>query len=34
MNFEFTEDIDLLRNNVRKFVREEVEPYAMEIEAK
>ncbi|MFC5587864.1 acyl-CoA dehydrogenase family protein [Sporosarcina soli] len=32
MNFEFTEDIDFLRRNVRKFVREEVEPVAMEIE--
>ncbi|MEW9501505.1 acyl-CoA dehydrogenase family protein [Jeotgalibacillus marinus] len=32
MNLEFSEDIELLRSNVRKFVREEVEPLAMEIE--
>ncbi|OEH54830.1 acyl-CoA dehydrogenase [Oceanobacillus sp. E9] len=32
MNFNFSEDIDFLRQNVRKFVREKVEPVAMEIE--
>ena len=32
MDFNFMEDIDFLRNNVRKFVREQVEPVAMEIE--
>ena len=32
MDFNFTEDINFLRENVRKFVREEVEPVAMEIE--
>lgn len=34
MNFNFSEDIEFLRSNVRKFVREEVEPVAMEIEEK
>ncbi|CAM3063112.1 acyl-CoA dehydrogenase family protein [Filibacter tadaridae] len=32
MNFEFSEDINYLRETVKKFVREEVEPLAMEIE--
>ncbi len=32
MDFNFTEDIDFLRANVRKFVREQVEPAAMDIE--
>ncbi|GAB3807912.1 acyl-CoA dehydrogenase family protein [Virgibacillus kimchii] len=32
MDFNFSEDIEFLRQNVRKFVREEVEPVAMEIE--
>lgn len=32
MDFSFSEDIEFLRKNVRKFVREEVEPVAMEIE--
>ncbi|MEI3599294.1 MULTISPECIES: acyl-CoA dehydrogenase family protein [unclassified Oceanobacillus] len=34
MDFKFSEDIEFLRQNVRKFVREEVEPVAMEIEEK
>ncbi|MBU8791295.1 acyl-CoA dehydrogenase family protein [Oceanobacillus caeni] len=34
MNFEFAEDIKFLKENVRKFVREVVEPVAMEIEEK
>lgn len=34
MNFNFDEDIELLREGVRKFVQEEVEKYAMEIEEK
>src|SRR5690625_3000413 len=34
MDFNFSEDIEFLRQNVRKFVREEVEPVAMEIEEK
>ncbi|UOQ93160.1 acyl-CoA dehydrogenase family protein [Halobacillus shinanisalinarum] len=32
MDFNFSEDIEFLRSNVRKFVRDEVEPVAMEIE--
>ena len=32
MDFNFSEDIDFLREVVRKFVKEEVEPVAMEIE--
>ncbi len=32
MDFNFSEDIEFLRQNVRKFVREEVEPVANEIE--
>ncbi|RNA66221.1 acyl-CoA dehydrogenase family protein [Alteribacter keqinensis] len=32
MDFSLTEDIDFLRKGVRKFVKEEVEPVAMEIE--
>ncbi|NCU17423.1 acyl-CoA dehydrogenase family protein [Pallidibacillus pasinlerensis] len=32
MDFRFTEEIESLRSIVRKFIREEVEPYAMEIE--
>ncbi|QHS23365.1 acyl-CoA dehydrogenase [Virgibacillus sp. MSP4-1] len=32
MDFTFSEDIEFLRENVRKFVKEEVEPVAMEIE--
>src|SRR5690625_2457646 len=32
MDFNLPEDIEMLRKNVRKFVREEVEPVAMEIE--
>ncbi|MFA1821488.1 acyl-CoA dehydrogenase family protein [Virgibacillus oceani] len=32
MDFNFSEDIEFLRQNVRKFIREEVEPVAMEIE--
>lgn len=32
MDFNFSEDIEFLRSNVRKFVRDEVEPRAMEIE--
>ncbi|MGJ9459698.1 acyl-CoA dehydrogenase family protein [Oceanobacillus sp. CF4.6] len=32
MDFNFSEDIEFLRANVRKFVKEEVEPRAMEIE--
>lgn len=32
MDFSLPEDIEFLRENVRKFVREEVEPVAMEIE--
>lgn len=34
MNFSFTEDIESIRKGVRKFIREEVEAVAMEIEAK
>ena len=34
MDFIFSEDIETLRANVRRFVKEEVEPYAMEIEKK
>lgn len=34
MDFNFSEDIEFLRQNVRKFVREQVEPVAMEIEEK
>ncbi|WP_077211068.1 acyl-CoA dehydrogenase family protein [Bacillus dakarensis] len=34
MDFKFSEDIEFLRSNVRKFVKEEVDPYAMEIEEK
>ena len=34
MDFNFSEDIEFLRQNVRKFVREEVEAVAMEIEEK
>ena len=34
MDFNFTEDINFMRENVRKFVQEEVEPVAMEIEEK
>lgn len=34
MDFNFSEDIEFLRQNVRKFVKEEVEPVAMEIEEK
>ncbi len=34
MDFNFTEDVEFLRQNVRKFVREVVEPRAMEIEEK
>ncbi|GIO24144.1 acyl-CoA dehydrogenase family protein [Oceanobacillus sp. J11TS1] len=34
MDFYFSEDIEFLRQNVRKFVREEVEPVAMRIEEK
>lgn len=32
MDFRFTEEIESLRSIVRKFIREEVEPYEMEIE--
>lgn len=32
MDFSFSEEIEALRKNVRKFVREEVEPVAMDIE--
>lgn len=32
MDFTFSEDIEALRKNVRRFVQEEVEPVAMEIE--
>lgn len=32
MDFNFSKDLELLKNNVRQFVREEVEPVAMEIE--
>lgn len=32
MDFNLSEDIEFLRQNVRKFVRDEVEPIAMEIE--
>ena len=32
MNFSFTEDIESIRKGVRKFIREEVEAVAMEIE--
>ncbi|RNF40207.1 acyl-CoA dehydrogenase family protein [Planococcus salinus] len=32
MNFSFSEDIESIRKGVRKFIREEVEPVAMEIE--
>lgn len=32
MDFNFSEDVEFLRQNVRKFIREEVEPVAMEIE--
>jgi acyl-CoA dehydrogenase len=34
MDFNFSEDLEILRQNVRKFVKEEVEPVAMEIEEK
>src|SRR5690625_4880389 len=34
MDFNFSEDIELLRTSVRQFVREAVEPVAMEIEEK
>lgn len=34
MNFSFTEDIESIRRGVRKFIREEVEAVAMEIEEK
>ena len=34
MDFSFSEDIEFLRSNVRKFVRDVVEPRAMEIEEK
>lgn len=32
MDFRFSEEIELLRHNVRKFIQEEVEPYANQIE--
>jgi len=32
MDFNFSKDLELLKNNVKQFVREEVEPVAMEIE--
>lgn len=32
MNFNFSDEIELLRQNVRKFILEEVEPYANQIE--
>ncbi|WP_017756341.1 acyl-CoA dehydrogenase family protein [Calidifontibacillus oryziterrae] len=32
MDFSFSEDIEFLRSNVRKFVKEAVDPFAMEIE--
>lgn len=32
MNFEFSEEIQLLKKSVRDFVQNEVEPYAMQIE--
>ncbi len=32
MDFNLSEDIEFLRSNVRKFVRDEVEPLAMKIE--
>lgn len=34
MDFQLPEDIEFLKENVRKFVRQEVEPAAMEIEEK
>ncbi|GGA19897.1 acyl-CoA dehydrogenase family protein [Psychrobacillus lasiicapitis] len=34
MDFNFSEDVILLKDAIRKFVREEVEPLAMEIEEK
>lgn len=34
MDFSFSEDIEFLRRNIKRFVREEVEPEAMEIEEK
>jgi acyl-CoA dehydrogenase len=34
MDFNFSEDINFLRSNVRKFVKEAAEPLAMEIEEK
>lgn len=34
MDFKFTEDIEFLRETVKRFVRDEVEPFAMEIEEK
>lgn len=34
MNFQISEDIQLLKQGVRDFVQNEVEPYAMEIEEK
>lgn len=32
MDFNLSEDIEFLRSNVRRFVKDEVEPYAMKIE--
>jgi len=34
MDFKLTEEIEFLRETVRRFVRDEVEPFAMEIEEK
>ncbi|WP_144529814.1 acyl-CoA dehydrogenase family protein [Peribacillus simplex] len=34
MDFNLSEDIEFLKSNVRKFIKEEVDPYAMEIEEK